>query len=308
MDGWLTLPKNPGHLVLLLKKKADHTVKNKDKSQGLPLYAPPSQLSQPAREERSGPENMDFTYTEKDQGESEEGDTETETATAVAATATKDTEAGAGGKEARATPNPAPKRFISSFINRRTRRRITAAEVDHRPTPPSDTNSRITTTSSASSTSSAGSNTTSLSLVDASLAKCLRSKYRRDTFFLITTDGEPEVAPAWAKFKEYASASSFILDMGRERGMEDAWWCADTQRRICGTRSPTEADYICAAREVFTMASVKLEWSGDEILVRWGKDSDLGVIQQMIQKAWIVREFGFKMINVFKIRVVLHEF
>ncbi|KAJ0421858.1 hypothetical protein BJY00DRAFT_311583 [Aspergillus carlsbadensis] len=179
--------------------------------------------------------------------------------------------------------------------------------MERRMTPPSDE-------SSASSISvpmarhfrDGTSKISTVSLVDTNLARALYVKYRRDTFFLITTDGPRATAAAWHKYKDFGTASSFLLDMGRARGLENRWWTAEAQMMIDGESGPSEADYVLAAKDVISEASVTLEWSGEEALVRWDNNSDWGVVRQMVQKAWMSREFGFQMVDVFKVKVLLH--
>jgi hypothetical protein len=75
---------------------------------------------------------------------------------------------------------------------------------------------------------------------------------------------------------------------------------------IDGECGPSEADYVLAAKDVIAEASVTLEWSGEEVLVRWDNNADWGLVRQMVQKAWMSRELGFRMIDVFKVKVLLH--
>jgi hypothetical protein len=187
---------------------------------------------------------------------------------------------------------------------RRVRRRNT---IEHRMTPPSDENSASSISVPFTSPSCGGSsNISTVSLVDANLARALYAKYRRDTFFLITTDGPRIIAAAWHKYKDFGAASSFLLDMGRARGLENRWWTAEAQMMIDGESGPSEADYVLAAKDVISEASVTLEWSGEEVLVRWDNNDDWKIVKQMTQKAWMSREFGFQMIDVFKVKVLLH--
>ncbi|KAL4780458.1 hypothetical protein BJX76DRAFT_360818 [Aspergillus varians] len=192
----------------------------------------------------------------------------------------------------------------------RTKRR-TMSEARTRITPPSDTSSLSSVASLSSPGNSAipaTSNMSAPSLIDASFAKALRSKYCRDTFFLVTMDQKAvlNVAPAWVKFQNFKSASLFLLDMGRGRGLEKEWWTPNAQMEVEGGSGPNQADHVSAAQEIISMASVRFEWSDDEVLVRWGNDSDWGVVIRMIQKAWVAKEFGDRLIDLFKIRVVLH--
>ncbi|KAL4931734.1 uncharacterized protein BDV17DRAFT_288793 [Aspergillus undulatus] len=139
--------------------------------------------------------------------------------------------------------------------------------------------------------------------------KALRSKYRRETYFLVATDNTT-TAPAWVGYQSFKGASSFLLKMGRERGLEKEWWTPRAQMKaqmeLEGADCRSQADYICAAQTVIAMASVKLEWAGDEVLVRWGNDSDWGIVLHMIQKAWLMKELGIKLFDVFRMRVLLH--
>ncbi|KAL2798226.1 hypothetical protein BJX66DRAFT_334260 [Aspergillus keveii] len=174
----------------------------------------------------------------------------------------------------------------TTTATRRVKRRNT---IEHRMTPPSDEARRLL-----------------FLLVDANLTRALYAKYRHDTFFLITTDGPRATAAAWHKYKDFGAASLFLLDMGRARGLENRWWTAEAQMMIDGEGGPSEADYVLAAKEVIAEASVTLEWSGEEVLVRWDNSADWELVRQMVQKAWISRELGFQMINVFKVKVLLH--
>ncbi|KAL2808128.1 hypothetical protein BJX63DRAFT_424832 [Aspergillus granulosus] len=130
--------------------------------------------------------------------------------------------------------------------------------------------------------------------------------YRHDTFFLITTDGPRPTAAAWHKYKDFNAASSFILHMGRARGLESLWWTAEAQMMIDGQNGFGQADYVHAAKYVIAEASITLEWSGETILVRWDNNTDWHVVRQMVHKAWMIRELGFQMIDVFKVKVLLH--
>ncbi|KAL5335134.1 hypothetical protein BJX70DRAFT_390916 [Aspergillus crustosus] len=140
------------------------------------------------------------------------------------------------------------------------------------------------------------SNPTSPSPNGPSVTKSLRQRYRRDTMFLLTTDRPAtlrrKAAPIWSKYHTFTSASSFLLNMGPEVDIE-------------GRGFATEADHISAANNVITEASLKFEWSGEEILVRWGNDGDWNFVMQMIQKASMARDFGV-LVDVFKVKVVIH--
>jgi hypothetical protein len=108
----------------------------------------------------------------------------------------------------------------TTTATRRVRRRNT---IEHRMTPPSDESSASSIPVPITRPSRGGSsNVSTVSLVDANLARALYAKYRRDTFFLITTDGPRATAAAWHKYKDFGAASSFLLDMGRARGLETA--------------------------------------------------------------------------------------
>ncbi|KAL4802674.1 hypothetical protein BDV18DRAFT_59478 [Aspergillus unguis] len=149
----------------------------------------------------------------------------------------------------------------------------------------------------------------SLGLVDVAFAEALRAKYSRDTFFLVTTDNST-IAPVWTNYLDYKSASAFLLNLARERGLGKKKWTPDAHMEAeaeggigAGER---HANHLVAAQEVITMASVKCEWSGDEVLVRQGNDQDLGIVNQMVLKAWVANEFQRQALDVFKVRVVLH--
>jgi hypothetical protein len=192
----------------------------------------------------------------------------------------------------------------TTTATRRVRRRNT---IEHRMTPPSDESSASSIPVPITRPSRGGSsNVSTVSLVDANLARALYAKYRHDTFFLITTDGPRATAAVWHKYKDFGAASSFLLEMSRARGLENRWWTAEAQMMIDGESGPSEADYVLAAKEVIAEASVTLEWSGEEVLVRWDNSADWELVRQMVQKAWISRELGFQMITVFKVKVLLH--
>lgn len=209
------------------------------------------------------------------------------------------------GKEEEDTEDEAPR----SSGSRRLRRGI-ATGPDVRITPPKDTSSL----SSVDSASIAATNTfpenskiSTLNLVDESVAKSLYSKYLRDTFFLVSTDqNQVHAAPAWVKFQNFKSASTFLLDMGRELGLEKQWWTPNAQMEVEGGARARQTDYVSAAQGVIAMASVKFMWSGEEVLVRWGNDSDWGIVMQFIQKAWVAKEFGHGVFDLFKVGVVIH--
>ncbi|KAL4916988.1 hypothetical protein BDW62DRAFT_218360 [Aspergillus aurantiobrunneus] len=193
---------------------------------------------------------------------------------------------------------------------RHVKKRITT-EAGINITPTGDTSSLTSLDSLSTATRTAAPMTSKMStlgLIDGSLAKALQSKYRRDTFFLVTADRNVPLnaAPAWVGFQIFKSASSFLLDMGRERGLEKRWWTPDAQMEIEGGAGVDRADYASAARGVISMASVKAEWSSDEVIVRWGNESDWEIVMQLIQKAWVAKEFGQSVVDLFRIQVILH--
>ncbi|KAI9372776.1 hypothetical protein BJX61DRAFT_422443 [Aspergillus egyptiacus] len=231
------------------------------------------------------------------------------TSDAVEATEHKTEQADAGPEAGLAymTPKNAPELAHSAkrriFADASIRMRYPESESD------SDSISSTRTTlhspiTVAPESSSAG----STSLVNEHFAAALRTKYRRDTYFQVTTDADPiapehPIAPTWVKMMNVTSASAFLLRMGRERGLEERWWNPNTQMEVEGAAQP---DYVNAARGIIAMASVRLEWSGEEVLVRWGNDVDFQIVLKLIQKAWMGHEFGFQNIDVFNVRVVLH--
>ncbi|KAL3457073.1 hypothetical protein BJX64DRAFT_28597 [Aspergillus heterothallicus] len=195
--------------------------------------------------------------------------------------------------------------ITTATTTRRVRRRTTVTtDMEHRMTPPSKAGSSASST--CTSTSRGPSKTSTFSLIDVSLARAMYAKYHHDTFFLITTDGSCATAAAWHEYKDFSTASSFLLDMGRARGLEHRWWTAEAQMMIDGENGHSQADYTLAAKDVIIEASITLEWSGEEILVHWDNDADWNVVRQMVYKAWTSREFGFQMIGVFKVKVLLH--
>ncbi|KAL3481195.1 hypothetical protein BJX99DRAFT_180418 [Aspergillus californicus] len=149
--------------------------------------------------------------------------------------------------------------------------------------------------------------TSSLSLATPAMLDALRSKYRRDTWFLITADTEPIFASAWEKYQHFTSVSSFLLEMGRARDLEEEWLNPATQNQPeVEEAGENQFCTTTAAQHVIEMASVRFDWCDEDVLVRWGNDNDWGVVMQVLQKAWMRREFGAEFIDVFKIRVVLH--
>ncbi|KAL4887726.1 hypothetical protein BJY04DRAFT_212751 [Aspergillus karnatakaensis] len=130
-------------------------------------------------------------------------------------------------------------------------------------------------------------------------SKRLARKYRRDTFFLITTD----------RPSNHLDRPKVVFLVPARHGpvadLEKEWWNAEAQMEVKGAAIATEAEHINAAKNVITQASVKLEWSGDKILVRWENNDDWGFVMGMIQKAWMAREYGL-LLDIFKLRIVLH--
>ncbi|KAL4967914.1 uncharacterized protein BDV14DRAFT_197557 [Aspergillus stella-maris] len=137
---------------------------------------------------------------------------------------------------------------------------------------------------------------------DSTSAKALHAKYRRATYFLVTTS-DAHTAPAWTTYETFTTASSFLLHVGREYGLEQQWWTRKAQTELEGA-DKCQAENL--AQEVISMASIKLEWSGDEVLVRWGNDGDWGIVMQMVQKAWLLKDLGLKAFDTFRVRVMLH--
>lgn len=210
------------------------------------------------------------------------------------------------GKEEREDTEVEPPRSSGS---RRLRGGI-ATRPDVRVIPPNDTSplsSLDSVSTRATDTPPENSKMSTLNLVDESVAKSLYSRYLRDTFLLVSTDqNQVHVAPAWVKFQNFKSASTFLLDMGRELGLEKQWWTPDAQMEVEGGARAHQADYVSAAQSVIAMASVKFMWSEEEVLIRWGNDSDWGIVMQFIQKAWIAKEFGHGVFDLFKVGVVIH--
>ncbi|KAL4956677.1 hypothetical protein BDW69DRAFT_181349 [Aspergillus filifer] len=147
-----------------------------------------------------------------------------------------------------------------------------------------------------------GPNKSAPDVLDSTSAKILRVKYRRDTYFLVTTR-DAHTAPAWTMYETFKTASSFLLHVGREYGLEQQWWTSEAQMELEGADN-RQAENL--AQEVISMASIKLEWSGDEVLVRWGNDGDWGVVAQMVQRAWLSKDLGLKAFDIFRVRVMLH--
>ncbi|KAL2849173.1 hypothetical protein BJY01DRAFT_211170 [Aspergillus pseudoustus] len=94
--------------------------------------------------------------------------------------------------------------------------------------------------------------------------------------------------------------------MGRACGLENRWWTAEAQMMIDGGSGTSQADYVLAAKDVITEASITLDWSHEKILVRWDNNADWNIVRQLVHKAWISKEFGFQIIDVFKVEVLLH--
>ncbi|KAL2853127.1 hypothetical protein BJX68DRAFT_265356 [Aspergillus pseudodeflectus] len=234
----------------------------------------------PTPEKRPPSEDFDFIPEERES--SGEGETETETELDTEAEVNIDDAEEEIGVEATASQlpvsmsqdmamtEPAFMPVASANIPTATCRVRRRNTIEHRMTPPSDESSASSISVPITNPSCGGSSNVSTgSLVDANLARALYAKYRRDTFFLITTDGPHITAAAWHKYKDFGPASSFLLDMGRARGLENRWWTAEAQMMIDGESGPIEADYVLAAKDVISEASVTLEWSGEEVLVRW---------------------------------------
>ncbi|KAL4995778.1 hypothetical protein BDV10DRAFT_187731 [Aspergillus recurvatus] len=127
---------------------------------------------------------------------------------------------------------------------------------------------------------------TSLNLVDACLSNALHSKWRRDTFFLVTTD-KAKIVPVWTKSRNYQSASSFLLEMGGARGLEKRWWTPSAQMEVESGAVVCHDHHAAAAQQVISMASVTLEWFGLEVLT------------------WVAMESCHQFFDLFQIRVVL---
>lgn len=269
-------------LVILLKKKADSILKDTQVEE--PASSATFRFSRTPAPETTRESQLNFRFTVPSQQQH------------------KDEEE---GKDEEDTEDEAPR----SSDSRRLRRGI-AARPDVRITPPNDTSSLSsldTVPTAAPDTLPANSKMSTLNLVDESVAKSLYSKYLRDTFFLVSTDqNQVHAAPAWVKFQSFKSASTFLLDMGRELGLEKKWWTPNAQMEVEGGARAHQADYVSAAQGVIAMASVKFMWSEEEVLVRWGNDSDWGIVMQFIQKAWVAKEFGLGVFDLFKVGVVIH--
>ncbi|KKK13526.1 hypothetical protein AOCH_005231 [Aspergillus ochraceoroseus] len=121
-------------------------------------------------------------------------------------------------------------------------------------------------------------------------------RYENETYFLVRASHQLDAAPAWVKYKEFDSAASFLTQMGQECGLP-TWRSANAQLAAELEGSPPLAG---------VMASVKLEWTDDEVLVRWGRDSDLEIIAGQVRRAWLAKDLGFRCIQCFKIAVLLH--
>ncbi|KAL2823159.1 hypothetical protein BDW59DRAFT_149017 [Aspergillus cavernicola] len=290
-------------LILLLKRKAETMMKQ------LKEEAPES--AQRATQKRAAPEDMDYTLDEKQAEDAKNAD---EAATITIAETAEATE----NKVTEALPAAEPKETNPKTTRYSKRRMLAEARERECKRAPSSTRSSISSSSLTSlfspRTIAPGpvaperSPTSAPSLVDASLINALRTKYGRDTYFLVTTDTEPKISPAWVKYQHITSASSFLMKMGRERDLEEEWWTPNAQMNIESAVSDELLDFVTVAQDVIAMASVNFEWTGEEVLVRWGNDSDWEVVVRLIEKAWIAREFAFGVsgVEIFKIRVVLH--
>ncbi|GAB1192004.1 hypothetical protein APSETT444_001188 [Aspergillus pseudonomiae] len=122
--------------------------------------------------------------------------------------------------------------------------------------------------------------------------------YPNDTKFLVEASSQEGMAPVWVSFQNFPSASSFLEHMAAECRV-DEW---SPSRQILTENSNWESGQLVLA------ASVKFEWSGFEIRVRQGVDHDLTIVFQELQKAWKSKELNLDggLVKQFRIKVMLH--
>ncbi|KAL4797509.1 hypothetical protein BDV19DRAFT_387313 [Aspergillus venezuelensis] len=286
-------------LVLLLKKKADAMFKDRGTAE---FEVAQSTSAQPATPPITAPEIEVREETEyaSSAHQTEAGENDHQEA--------RDEDTGADSEEEPYRPSTSRRKRQSCLIPKVFT--PTASAQDNETS--SLTSLSAESTSAESACSEANTATTPLVPIDpdesapdvlsGTSAKTLRAKYRRDTYFLITTS-DAHTAPAWTMYETFRTASSFLLHVGREYGLEQQWWTPKAQMQIEGV-DKCQAENL--AQEVISMASLKLEWSGDEVLVRWGNDGDWGIVTQMVQKAWLSKDLGLKAFDIFRVRVMLH--
>lgn len=121
------------------------------------------------------------------------------------------------------------------------------------------------------------------------------------TMFLVTSSSQPEMGPVWVPFREFGSASSFLLYMTGECHPEawdlcmqlkndtkkiTSWTGIRTTTTI--TTNPAAAASASSVLEIpdVIAATAKFEWSGLTIRVRRGKDQDWGIVMRELRKSW----------------------
>ncbi|QRD87806.1 hypothetical protein F9C07_1050893 [Aspergillus flavus] len=126
----------------------------------------------------------------------------------------------------------------------------------------------------------------------------LEGNYPNDTKFLVEASNQEGMAPVWVSFQNFPSASSFLGHMAAECRV-DEW---SPSKQILTENSNWHPGQLVLA------ASVKFEWSEFGIRVRQGADHDLTIVFQELQKAWKAKELNLDggSVQQFRVKVMLH--
>ncbi|KAE8157915.1 hypothetical protein BDV40DRAFT_304675 [Aspergillus tamarii] len=126
----------------------------------------------------------------------------------------------------------------------------------------------------------------------------LEGNYPNDTKFLVEASNQEGMAPVWVSFQNFPSASSFLGHLALECRVDE--WSPSTQILTENSNWQTGQPVLAA--------SVKFEWSEFEIRVRQGVDHDLTIVFQELQKAWKAKELNLDggSVQQFRIKVMLH--
>lgn len=133
--------------------------------------------------------------------------------------------------------------------------------------------------------------------------KALEEKYQNQTKFLVTASTQKEMAPVWIPYRSFGSASAFLGVMANECGV-DEWDPSVQLNRDIGSWAATLG---MASQFSVKAASITFDWTKFTIRVRLGKDSDLRVVKDGLEKAWMAKDKGeVDQPEEFHIGVMLH--
>ncbi|KAF9886809.1 hypothetical protein FE257_011056 [Aspergillus nanangensis] len=147
-------------------------------------------------------------------------------------------------------------------------------------------------------------------IVEASSPIRVESKYEKATTFLVSASNQ-QMAPVWVPFQSFISVSAFLEHLVDECRIPEV---GSPQAQSGSPKATTISDKITswqsnASIPVVVAASVTFPWSGFSIRVRQGKDQDLEIVMEELEKSWKINEENQDSTlpnATFRISVMLH--